>query len=574
MLKNLKRNFFVFSTYLLSLPTFATTIQWEGGLDKNVQKYLDLYQDFRYQVCRPNTEEKFNSLLKRYRGQGYWIPEVNGDVDVEALEFILPELKKKLTWIKEQKKKITHLKNIPSGQLIELKKTYQRLMLLKNSEIQNDEKEKINSRQESLKLISQIQNQFDTLIQKFSFFSNYNFPVDHLKNRKFYDMLKDREDIDSKKISNKAFLKRKIQEDGTYLKDHTSSDIYFRTTLDTLFFELKEHDFYLSENARYDLEFILDKMESEIKKGKNIVLERLNEWEERTQKTFNFYESLTLKENTKEVIVSGVKISPNKLLIKEKNLASDALKDFVYKKQAEVYKYWLSKSELEKAIFVIETILMNEVGSVDGDDALERMDVARVVLNRYHRPKYLDMSSKEFIFPYIHSLTQDSKIKSEKWLNILFKQGEFSFTYYYMLGASKIFCPDNNRDAKKLRKQNIEIALLALKEGKTSFQTTRYFSRASMIGRIHMDSIWEDYVPFPERPGLLVKGQDDLMKSFLKGDFTFLYAFKDPENRDFQVLKIKGKNYVLGRVNGVNLFYHHRNPHHFRYFTKLEASTN
>jgi hypothetical protein len=153
----------------------------------------------------------------------------------------------------------------------------------------------------------------------------------------------------------------------------------------------------------------------------------------------------------------------------------------------------------------------------------------------------------------------------------LFKQGEFSFTYYYMSGVAKIFCPDMAPKAKKLRRKNVEIALQVLKEGETPFKATRYFSRASMIGRIHMDSIWEDYVPYPERPGLLSTGQDKLLKSFENGDYTYLYAFKDPNDELYQVLDIDDRTYALGEKNGIKLFFEYRNPHYFRYFTKTET---
>jgi hypothetical protein len=346
-----------------------------------------------------------------------------------------------------------------------------------------------------------------------------------------------------------------------------------RTTIDTLHFELQQHGFYLSEDARYDMEFVLGKIESELSKGKARILERLAEWEDRTLRTRDFYKSLTLPENQVPAIAGDKRSTPNRHLIREHNIATNRLKEFVYKKQAEVYKYWLNQPELTRAVFVIETILLNEVGSVDGEDALERMDVARVVMNRLDKPRYLAIGKKEFIYPYLQDVTSDFHINNEKWLNALFKQGEFSFTYYYMNGVAKIFCPDMAPSAKRLRKKNIEIALQVLKEPNTSFKTTRYFSRASMIGRIHMDSIWEDYIPYPERPGLLAPGQPKLLKAFKQGDYTYLYSFQDPAFELYQVVEIKGENYALGEKNGIQLFYHHRNPHYFRYFTKTETNS-
>ena len=92
-----------------------------------------------------------------------------------------------------------------------------------------------------------------------------------------------------------------------------------------------------------------------------------------------------------------------------------------------------------------------------------------------------------------------------------------------------------------------------------------------MIGRIHMDSIWEDYIPYPERPGLLAEGQPKLLKAFNEGKYEYLYAFKDPEFSLYQVVEINGRNYALGEKNGIKLFFEHRNPHYFKYFTKTET---
>ena len=83
-----------------------------------------------------------------------------------------------------------------------------------------------------------------------------------------------------------------------------------------------------------------------------------------------------------------------------------------------------------------------------------------------------------------------------------------------------------------------------------------------------MDSIWDDYVAYPERPGLLAEGQEKLLKAVNEGQYKYLYAFKDPDSALYQVLEINGQNYALGEKNGIKLFFYHRNPHYFRYFTK------
>lgn len=545
-------------------------MKWQGDISTHVASYMGTFKKFRENICVPKAQQIFDEYLKAYRGQGYWIPELNDDVDVESISLLLPEFEKKLAWIREQKKKIDK-QGLPSAKVTaDLRFLLKRLLDLKKSELSADEAVKVASRKESLKLQDRLTKEYAELTKKVSFLTSYQFPVDHLKNRKVFDEFKDKEDVSSTKIANYTFLYRKLLEDGAYNPDRTGSDIYLRTTMDTLYFELARHDFYLTEDARFDLDFVLGRVEKEMDRGKKKIFERLGEWEERTERTLNFYRSLTLPDNQKTIMVGKKKTTPNRELIREHNQATDRLKEFVYTKQAEVYKYWLNQPEILRSIFVLETILINEVGPVDGEDALERMDVARVVVNRLDKPKYLSIGKKEFIYPYLKNVTSDFHLKNERWLNALFKQGEFSFTYYYMSGVAMIFCPDMAPGARKLRERNVEIALQVLKEGDTPFEATRYFSRASMIGRIHMDSIWEDYGPYPERPGLLAAGQEALLNSVKSGKYSYLYSFKDPAGDLFQVVEIAGENYALSEKNGLKIFYRHRNPHYFKYFTKLK----
>ncbi len=572
MLKNSRLRLALLLACLVPLQSCASSgsLKWEGTLKTHVGSYMKSFQKFRKQICVPKAESLFDEYLLAYRGQGYWIPSLNNDVDVETIKSLLPEMEKKLAWIRGQRKAVEAAAFPTPAATTEIRGILEKLLRLKKNELSPDEAVKTSSRKESLRLLAELNESYERLVKKLSFFTGYHYPVDHLKNRKVHDSYREKTDAESVKISNYTFLYRKLLEDGAYYKDHTSSDVYLRTTVDTLHFELKEHGFYLTEDARFDLEFVLGKMETELSRGKAKIVERLTEWEARAARTYDFYKSLTLPENQLEITVAGAKTSANKELIKEHNKNANRLKEYVYEKQAEVYKYWLNQPELPRAIFVLETILMNEVGGVDGDEALERMDVARVVMNRLDKPKYLSIGKEEFIHPYLEKVASENTIKSEKWLNALFKQGEFSFTYYYMTGVAKIFCPDVAPRAKKLRKQNVEIALQVLKEGDTSFKTTRYFSRASMIGRIHMDSIWEDYLAYPERPGLLASGQKKLLEAINKNEYTYLYSFKDPAFQLFQVVEIDGRNYAMGEKNGIKLFYSHRNPHYFRYFTKTE----
>lgn len=572
MFKNLKLNSLLGYVLLFPLAACASAQTERMKIEANKEDYLEAFSKFRKSVCRPGVEKEFSEKLKLYRGTGYWIPELNGDVDIETIKSLLPTMDKKLLWIQETKKR-AQVGNFPKSEITKkIRQLASELLILKKTELSTDEKEKKKARTKSLELLGELRQQYDYLIKELYFFTNFQFPVDHLKNRKVYDELKDSDHQTTIRKANYAFLYRKILEDGSFEKNHSNSDIYFRTTLDTLYFELKQTDFYLTEDARYDLSFILGKIEAELSKGREKVIERLTEWEERTTKSAQFYRSLTGQENNTEIIVDGKKTTKNKLLVNQHNEATHALRDFVYSKQAEVYDYWLGQSESLKAIYVLETILLNEVGGVDGDDALERMDVARVVMNRLDKSKYLALSEKDYLYSYLSKKVEPSRIAQETWLNALFKQGEFSFTYFYMHASSLIFCPDVSASAKKLRSQNIEIALRSLGDPKPTFKATRYFSRASMIGRIHMETIWEDYLSYPERPGLLSPNQESLKSSFQEGRYHYLYSFKDDLGDLYQVIEIQNKNFSLVEKQGRLIFYDHRNPHYFRYFTKTQNS--
>ena len=274
------------SLILISMTSVscATSIKWTGDISSHKENYLKEYKKFRSELCQKSDEKTFQERLKAYRGTGYWIPELNGEVDTDTIKELLPEIESKLKWIKSQKSLVSSKKKWPKDQVtLSIRKTLKELLELKKSELSNDENFKTKSRQASLKLIAKLKEDYQKLTQEYSFFTSYKFPMDHLKNRKVHDVYRESEKPEDKKKANYAFFYRKIHEDGTYYQNHTSPDLYLRTTLDTVYFEIREHGFFLTEEARYDLDFVLYKIDSEMSKGKDKILERLSEWEKRTQ---------------------------------------------------------------------------------------------------------------------------------------------------------------------------------------------------------------------------------------------------------------------------------------------------
>lgn len=196
LFKNLRRNGSFFLAMALSLTSCASsTVKWEGDMSRHVTTYMDSFKKFRERICVPKAEGMFHQYLKAYRGQGYWIPELEGDVDVESIKLLIPEFEKKLEWIKKEKEKVTK-SGIPSSKATkDLKFILSRLLLLKKNELSTDEAVKVSSRKESLKLQDRLSKAYEALITKVSFLSNYSYPVDHLKNRKVFDEYREKEDV-------------------------------------------------------------------------------------------------------------------------------------------------------------------------------------------------------------------------------------------------------------------------------------------------------------------------------------------------------------------------------------------
>lgn len=548
--------------FVLCSQAFAASesdFNWSGNLYKKIRKYNTIHKDFFKKTCSPGTEFKYYKLLRNYRGQGNYLPLLGTDIDRQAIKSNLSHIKKKISHIKRLRKKLLKQKRLPKFKLItqDIEKNIHDLLEIKKkyfTEVSDKKRLKlVASSDKKLKLLVK---QFDNLMNTVYFLKSYNYPNDHLKNRAEYEKYKDFEDLKRKHKANRVFFYRKIVEDGTYNSKHQRSDLYTRSTLDTLYFKLRKEKQFLSENGRYDLEWVLRNIETFLKEGRRVQLSRLKDWEKRTKESLDFYQDIIKQKNKKKA----------KKLVTQRNEATIELKKFVYSKQAETYSFWMKQDKLWKSLFALETILYNEVGTIDGNDALERKDVAQIVMNRYLHNFYSTLDENQEIIKYLNP--SESKYKKERWLNTLFRVGEFSFTYHYIAAVAKIFCPDMSRRGKKIREKNLKISLKALKSFKKDYKAMRYFSRVSMLGKIDMSSVWTEYKEVPEKPGYEVRKQYPLERLFYADKYQFLYNFKDPKGVSYQVLKIKDKTYSMTWIRGRPRFYKYRSPHLFTYFEK------
>lgn len=544
----------------------ASTLTVESR-DKTLKKYMQAFHEHRKELCPAGTEEEFEKLLKNYRGRGLWIPELMGDVDFSTIQKSIPEIEKKLKWIQQEKLKLMNRKNIPKANVAKsFEKNIRNLLKLKADwetlPVKAERARRV-SGNESLRELAKLRENWKKLIIDISFLTNYQFPVDHLKNRKTYDEFRDRNEPTSQQIANYAFLNRRILEDGAYNPDHTGSDSWLRTTLDTVQLELDRPMMVIEEDLRYDLVYVLARIDKELERGKKDLIARLGEWEERTSEALQFYRDLLLPESREK----------SRQYIQERNQAALKLKEWVSTHQAKSWLWWREQSEPLKALYTLDTILYNEVGSVDSKSGLERMDVAQVVINRQHVAMYRTMDKTQEMWPILRSHLSEEKIQTEHWLNSLYRRGEFSFTYFYMPGAVKAFCPDISPAGKKLQKENLNIAFNLLVNPRFDFQGLRYFSRASMPGRINMASVWHDYERIPERAGTIISSQEPLRASMRKGEMKYLYRFFDPQGEENHVYEHDNKIYVARLIESQWVFYQWRNPHYFAFFS-LRNSTS
>jgi hypothetical protein len=547
--------FFIF----LVLHDLHASRKEDKDFDSIKRRYLKELESYHRELCPQGTEDQYLGLLKDYRGLGYYLPEVGGEVDLVTIEKLLPEILKKIEWLEKVQGKLS-VQSWPDSQKIGdkiLALIQEALKFKEEYAIHKDFKAQKKIAGQSMKVIGHLKAEVKKLFDELYFLQSYDFPVDHLKNRKIYDDFKDFEDHTSKQISNYAFFYRKILEDGAYNPDQTGYDLFLRSTMDTIWFEVHRPQLFLDEDLRVDLEWAIKKIRKEIDRGHTQWKDRINEWLGRLQRQRDFYKDLINPDNrarTQEIVQTQ-----NQALLK--------LKDFVIKNQTKSYLFWTKRTSDLQALFVLDTILHNEVGDVDAPDALERMDVAQIVWNRQKVAPYAELKSDQMLYKELVSQYSDEKIKGHTWLNSLFRLGEFSFTYPYIPGVVKIFCFDQSKKGKKLQKENLKIGWTTIQKPREEFTPIRYFSRAAMLGRINMGLVWDQFKLYPERAGLLAEGQPELLSHFTAKQYRFLYAFSDPEAVEYWVIDMKNKIYVVRPQGEKSLFFSYRNPQDFRYFT-------
>lgn len=556
----LQKIFLLSLIFILSNVAFASS---DAKVSNSViiKNYLKLQKQYFKEICSPKIDHRAQELYKSYLGDGLYIPFLkDGSLDVVTITDHLSLFDKKIKWINQMNLKVKAIKNFKQEfkilnelkkQLDELRDVYHDYYRANNFEKKKEfvNKSKI-ATQNFIKKLSEF-------ILKTDILHTFEFPLDHFYLRTEYDKYKDIDTDEGRKKTNQIYFLRKLVEEGAVDRQKGRTDLNIRALINSVYMRIDSYNEIFMDNALlYDVEGLLKNYEETFNEGTSTLKARFNNWLEKSQKDLNFYNDLLSKQKSKDEFLIT--------LFADKNKARYALSDFIYEKEALVYKFWTTKDVLYQKLFALETILIHEVGRLDDDYGTERSDVLRVVKNRFNIPEYTTLLPKETITQKLLAigLTDTSKYP---WLNILFKQGEFSFTYFFIPASRGIFCPDQSKSATKLRVQNLKLSLKVIAEENDKFQASRYFSRASMLGRIDMAKLWNEYSSIGERPGPRIIKDAKLQSHLKNSNYKYLYNFTF-DNITYEVLRMKGIEFVYSPRPGH--FFGYRNPHHFNYFVK------
>lgn len=558
----------LFLIQIASLFLAPSDLWAKSKLDQAVlAEYLKIQKEFAEESCSLQTEQNFKNLDIKYRGDGNFIPTLlDQKVDQKTVKANLPLIKEKIAWIKSQSeiiKKTTSFEEINQilkrieNEVLVLQEAKKDFFFAKTAEQKKDIEDR------AKKQFAQMMKEVENLKNAAPFLQSFKFPLDHLSLRAEYEKFKVQNTKEARNKANSVYLYRRIVQDGSYDENLTRNDSVIRAGFDTLYLSLskdKERTF-LTDNERSDFKYVLTNFKILLDLGQKVLVTRFDEWTQRSERSLAFYQDLA--DGKKIKTDSAAAATDVATVLEDRARSLYNLKEFVLKKEAEVYTYWSKKSELYQYLYALETILYAEVGRIDAPDALERRDVAQVVINRFSHPVYSEISAADSIFEY---LPKDTKTKDYKWLNVLFKEGEFSFTYFYIPGNQHIYCPDMTKVGQYLRRENVRIALELLNKPRKNFPALRYFSRMSMYGRIEMDSLWDGYKALEEVPGKLARNTKRLAELFKQDRYKFLYSFISGEKKKtYLVVEIQGRPYVVDFSNPKQVYYY-RNPNQFRYF--------
>ncbi len=561
-----------FLFHMIMLWLLPQDLWGKSKLDQAVlAEYLKVQKEYAENTCSLAAEQTYKDLDIKYRGDGNFIPvSLDQKVDQKTVKASIPLIKEKIAWIRSQAELLKKASNFEEVKQI-LKRLENEVQILQEAKkdhfLAKKASQKKDIEERAQKQFAQMMKEVENLKNAAPYLQSFKFPLDHLALRGDYEKFKVLNTKEARLKANSIYLHRRIVQDGSYDENLSRNDSVIRAAFDTLYLSLNKDKSrtFLTDNERSDFKYVLNNFKNLLGLGQETFLARFEEWAQRSERSLAFYQDLA---DGKKIKSEGaVTASDVSTILEDRARSLYNLKEFVLKKEAEAYSYWSKKSELFQYLYAIETILYAEVGRIDAPDALERRDVAQVVINRFSHPFYSELTSLDSIHEYI---PKDVKTKDNKWLNVLFKEGEFSFTYFYIPGNLHIYCPDMTKVGQFLRRENVRIALELLNNPRKNFPALRYFSRMSMFGRIEMDSLWDGYRSLGEVPGKPAKNSKKLSTLYKQDRFKYLYDFDVADKKKtYLVVEIQGKTYVVDFSNPKQIYYY-RNPNQFRYFAPVK----
>lgn len=514
--------------------------------------YRIAVDQFQRQLCSPGTEEKFWDLYKNFKGDGFYLPiRMNKFVNKKAISVNLGLVAQKITWLKSIQSRLKNMGKLPDGLelLSQMQEQIDRNLYLKYLyEVKKQPDSIIDYNVKGN--VKKLKKLFKKIEQDFFYLFNFNYPNNHLANRARHARYSQAKKMEIARRKDALFVKRKILEDGALPKNSKSNDKFLRTALDHIKLRMIKVDRFITDDLRVDLEWVFLKMRKNIRRGYQYQVDKISNWLKREQKRLKFYKSI-IQADQKELAA----------LVSKKNNATQKLKEFVYSRQAEVYRFWTKQSLELRKIFVIENILYNEVGYLDAL-GVERQEILEIIHRRTKTPPYERLTKFQMISDKLSGIDTNQF----KWLNTYFRRGEFSFTLYYISSVVRVFCPNNSKRGWKLRNENIQMAIDFIKTNNPVLTSAvRYFSRVSMIGKIDMSIVWNGFTPLEERPGPLLERSKAIFNQWKKGQFRYLYSFSFNQ-KIYRVYEVFGKAYVFDQSAKPVKIYFYRNPHLFKYF--------
>jgi len=512
-------------------------------------EYEALLSGIRSNFCTSKDIKEYYRLNSSLSRDVVYIPMLGDKLDSDTIKVHLPLIKAKIKWINSLGGRLSIAKGKIdiTDKVKELEKSIDENLKAKRLfEVENRKTRKVINQAKASMV--KIKKSFEDILSRVFYLKNFHFPINHTYNRALFERFKKEGKL---KDANMIFFKRKIYEEGAPFRKH-SSDRHVRMVLDNLSIRMSSFKFFLSERDRIDLMWLArmfnaDKRLIDVSSYQSY----FKAWSKSLKNKVKKYEELlNVSGATKEYITKK---------FKERGFA-----DFVYRKHSDVYSYLSKQKKQLRKLYVVDSILYNEVGSVDPNNMFKE-DILNVIFSRVNSPKFNVLGEDAMIRPFF----KKNDKTNYPWLNILFNKGEFSFTYHYFSASRYIFCPPNTSIGKRLRKKNLDL----FEEFEKKYSKTKnpkihyYFSRVSMPGRIDMTEVWTHADPVVRKLGQVLSTEKlkEVKNYMINDQAKYLYTFQQ-KGKSYFAIKHDKDIYALDNLSSPSVGYRIKNEELFRFF--------